>query len=252
MFSATYFTYGGVYSKHMGLLIASFDAENIETTPVFSPVFQTPKSARARAFSHGGVKYEAPPQYQFTILSEQHISADARREILSWLVGRGEFQSLYLHQAQFENIEYRCVFTDTSIVYAGGQCRGFTVTAMFDSQFCYGEPYKKTFTGDGTQYEEITVVNHSDTIDGYVYPVVTISPSGFFADGTDDEGNDIYKEISIKNKSDPAGGNRAFEISGLLPDLIQPDEELYVDNELRIITKRRVGETATNPIGNAL
>lgn len=252
MLNATTFTYDGVYSGQYGLLIASLESESTESTSVLSPTVKTIKTTRRNRSSFAGLEYEENQPLTFSIISEVDIPDIIRREILSWLVGREGFKKLQIHQPDYDDYTYNCIFTDAEVIYVNGSCKGFTITANFDSPFCYGRPYKKTVNGDGVDYETVTILNNSDTPDNYVYPLIVINPNNSFIDGKDGEGNDIHKEISIKNISDTSDTGRLFEFSGLLPNLLQPDEELCVDNELRVITKRKIGETATNPIGNAL
>ena len=245
MLSATEFTYDGIHSGKYGLLIASLNYENVENTPILSPVIKTIKTSKRNRFSYVGIEYENAQPLTFSILSQNDIPDLVRREILSWLVGRNGFKKLQIHQPDYDEYEYRCIFTDAEAIYVNGGCKGFRVTAQFDSPYCYGRPRKKTYTGDGNDYETITVVNTSDILDDYVYPFVIIKPNISSADV-----DGVYADIEIINTSDDIG--RVFEISGLTTSLLSADEELCIDNELCIITKRKEGEITTSPIGNVL
>jgi len=242
MLNATEFTYDGVYSGQYGLLIASLDSDNIENTAILSPTIKTIKTPKRNRVSFAGLEYEENQPLTFSILSETDIPSSIRREVLSWLIGRNGFKKLQIHQSDYDDYEYNCIFTDAEVIFVNGSCKGFTITANFDSPYCYGRPYKKIYNGNGTEYETITVVNESDVLDDYVYPFVTIKPNSL---------GGVYEKISIKNTSD-IDAERAFEFDGLTTELLQTDEELCIDNELCIITKRKEGETATNPIGNVL
>lgn len=214
MFNATYFTYDGVYSGAYNLKIASFDSETVEDTAVFAPTLNITKSARARRFLHNGIEYDDAPEYTFSIISQEAISDAQRREILTWLVGRNDFKKLQMHQPEFEDYYYNCVFTSADLIYVRGRCHGFTVTAKFDSIFAYGRPKKITVTGTGTT-QTVKIVNNSDIPDDYIYPIVTFTMT--------EEGN-----VTILNTSEAVQAE--FKFTGA-----RNTETITVDNELKII-----------------
>lgn len=209
MFSATYFTYDGVFSGEYGLMIADFDVEPVVETAAFSPVLNAIKPADSHRFFHGGIKYDTPPTHRFSVISEQAIPDVLRREILAWLVGRNEFKKFKVHQPDLEDYYYNCVFTDVDIIYINTRCHGFRVTANFDSPYARGESTVIKIPG-GAPSAIVTV--DSDVVDGYVYPIVE-----FYGDG-----------ITIVNETD---NGRNF---GILRQ--SPSGQWRIDNELRRIT----------------
>ncbi len=214
MFNATYFTYDGVYSGAYGLQIASFNSDTVEDTSVFAPTLNIAKSARARRFLHNGITYDEAPEYTFSIISQEAISDLQRREMLTWLVGRNDFKKLQMHQPEFEDYYYNCVFTSADLIYVRGRCHGFTVTAKFDSIFAYGRPKKVTVTGNGTA-QTVKIFNNSDIPDDYIYPTVSFTMT--------EEG-----DVTILNTSEII--QAAFKFTGL-----RNTESIVVDNELKII-----------------
>jgi hypothetical protein len=215
MFSATHFTYDGIYSAKYGVLVASFEGESVETTEAFTPTLSTYKGVRAQRFYHGGVDYGGAPEYGFSIISPEAIPDLRRREILSWLVGRGEFKDLQIHQPDLEKYRYKCVFTNAGIITVNGQCHGFKLTAKFDSPYCYGGVVSGTVVSDGAGDVRIRIVNASDAPEEWTQPVVKFRA----AEPVDG------KDIRITNEADTVSG--AFEFEGLTPN-----ERLVVDNEL--------------------
>ena len=209
MFSATYFTYDGVFSGEYGLMMADFDAEPVVETAAFSPVLNAMKPADNPRFLHGGIRYDAPPTHRFSIISEQEIPDVLRREILTWLVGRNEFKKLQVHQPDLEDYYYNCVFTDVDIVYINARCHGFRVTANFDSHYARSEAAVIVIPAGTTSY---TVAVDADVIDGYIYPLVEFTGS----------------HATIYNFSD---GAREFTIGQ------NPGGAFFVDNESKIILK---------------
>ena len=228
MFSATYFTYDGVFSGLYGLMIADFDDNSVIETNAFSPSLNTVKPPALNRFFHNGMTYDAAPQHTFSIISEYPISSNIRREIISWLFGRDSYKILKIHQPDLEGIHYNCVFTTIDIIYINGYCHGFRVTANFDSFYQYAEPTSIEITGNGTEIiKEIN--NQSDVKYGYIYPTITFSMTAPVGD----------YDISIVNKSD--NSSRYFRFQGLLAN-----EEITVDNELKHITSNIGGEKLSN------
>lgn len=220
MFSASYFTYDGVFSGTYGLIMADFDDNSVTETAAFSPTLNAIKPALANRFYHSGVTYEGTPQHPITVVSESEIPDFIRREILAWLVGRKKFKKLQIHQLDLEDYYYNCVFTDAEIIYINGRCHGFRLTANFDSQYAYGAPTVIT-VGAGSHTKKIE--NKSDIKDGYTYPVVQFSGGS----------------IDIVNETDDA--QRHFAFSG-----IGAAEIITVDNELRHISSDAGGEKLSN------
>ena len=214
MFNATEFIYDGIYSGQYGLKIASFNSSVIEETSYVVPSVVVGKSATSKKFHYLDITYDSPPTYDFSVLSEDYITSEMSREILTWLDSRKGFRPLVIMQTGLDELTYNCIFTVSSMIYHAGRCIGFNLSATFDSLYVKGRPIEVTVFGDGnTKY--VDLYNDSDNIDEYIYPDVEFDT----ADG------DIY----IVNTTDDK--EREFEFRGLSPN------SLYkVDNELKIIT----------------
>lgn len=223
MVNALYFWYDGVYSGHYGLQILDLNGNNIENSPMGTLDVKTVKASKQKAFVYNGVSLSEPPTHQFQILSQTPLSDAVRREVLSWLLGRGEFKKLIIDQSDLSEYYYNCIFSNIDVIYINGGCYGFELTATFDSMFAYGSPTVYTVTGSGAE-QTITVVNNSDIPDDYVYPVLTVKASG---------------NLSIYNTTDSS--TRQFYLSGLSSGV-----DYTVDNELKIISPN----SSSNLLGN--
>lgn len=221
MFNATEFTYDGVYSGLYGLKIASMSSSVVENTSYATPTISAVKPANSNKFFLQDVKFESAPTFTFSIISEKPIPEHFQGEIMNWLHVRKSYKVLKIHQPEFEDYDYNCIFNITEIIYHAGQCVGYTVQTTFDSLYQYGRPTKKTIVGSGST-QEISLVNRSDNIDEYVYPVVKFTTT----DGA----------VSIINKTDSS--TREFKFEGLTENT-----EYTVDNELKTIS------TNTNETG---
>lgn len=230
MLSATSFTYDGIPSAQYGLTIASLDADPMSETTYLAPSVTAVKSKKSNRFFYASASYDDLPTYSFTILRDNQLAGvDAvindkdRREILGWLIGRKGFKELIIPQDDRMIYRYRCIFTEVDILYHGGYCIGFTVTAMFDSPFCYAEKSSGVRTSNGSDYVSYVVDNtDSDLWDDYSYPVIKFTPTGYV---------DEDKTIMAYNSTDDESGNRMFYFTdGSL------NNEVVVDNDLKIIT----------------
>lgn len=221
MFSATHFTYDGVFSGIYGLVIADFDENSVIETTAFSPVLNLTKPASLNRAFHNGVSYEEMPTYQFSIISQTEIPDIIRREIMSWLIGRKEFKKLQIHQPDLEAYYYNCVFTLADIIYVNGRCHGFRITANFDSPYARGQATTVS-VGEAGQHT-VTIFNNSDIIDDYVYPIVEFTGGG----------------VQIINNTDDS--LRVFKFDGLAET-----EVVTVDNEIRYISSTIAGEKLSN------
>lgn len=220
MITATQFIYDGVHSGVYGLLIADFNDSNIGENSAFSPSFSALKVPQIRRFFHGGVSYDAPQTFEFSIISKEIITAGQRSEILSWLIGRNSFKKFQFDHEDWDIFTYYCVFTNASTIYVNGECHGFRLTATFDSPYARGAATSvSTVAGTHT----IKINNKSDIKDEYTYPVVEFTG----------------ESISIVNKTDDS--NRAFVFEGL-----QSGETVTVDNETKIIKSSMSGEKLSN------
>ena len=231
MLNATTFTYDGIFSGIYGLLIASIDQENVQDTQPFNFTIHAAKTHKRKRFSFAGIENEEMPQFEFSVISETPIPDIIRRELLRWLVGRNGFRKLQFHQADYNDVEFNCIFAQTGLKYINGNCHGINLTATFDSPYAYGRSSKKTIISDGSDWVTVKLVNDSDIVDDYIYPNVKFSAKDLIEN----------KSISIINTSDPANPQRVFEFGSSVSA-----ETIEIDNELKIITSNIGGDKLTS------
>lgn len=216
MFNATYFQYDGQSSAAYGLQIVDFDDGAVKETDAFSPTLSLQKVPGAVRFFHGGIEYDSAPTCEFSVVSEQELTSDLRREVLSWLVGRKQFKALQFIGGDNSDFTYYCVFTSAKTIWVNGRCHGLRLSAQFDSPFARGAATSITVAPGA---HTIQLENKSDIKDGYVYPIVQFT-------GT---------YVDIVNATDDS--QRHFVFSELAPS-----EVIIVDNELRHISSSIGGE----------
>ncbi len=216
MFNATYFNYAGQSSETYGLQIVDFDDSAVRETEAFSPALSLIKASGAVRFIHGGIDYDSAPTCEFSVVSENEFTAAQRSTIMSWLTGRRDFKPLYFIGGDNAGYTYYCVFTSVTTIFVNGFCRGFRLTAQFDSPYARGQASVATTTS-GTH--TISITNNSDIADDYTYPIVEF----------------VGDSIDIVNITDDS--TRHFTFSGL-----NANEEVLVDNEMKYISSSVGGE----------
>lgn len=216
MFSATHFTYDGVYSGIYGLRIASFDSDNVENSSVYSPEITTSKAPAAKTFFCAGATVKTAPTFSFTVLCEGFINTEDRREIMKWLRGDGHFKKLQFHQADLEPYFYMGVFSEIEPVYFRNNNVGFNLTVTLNSEYARAEDIVVKTTLAAGETKEIILNNESDT-NGYIYPTVDYKNSG-----------ETSGTLTVKNASD---NERVTKLTG-----VESGESIELNGELRMFT----------------
>lgn len=220
MFNATYFHYDGQWSGQYGLQIVDFDDGAVKETDAFSPSLSLLKVPGSLRFFHGGIEYDSAPTCEFSVLSETEFSGAMRSAVMSWLIGKKDFKPMSFDDGDNDNFTYYCVFTSAKTIWINGRCRGFRLTAQFDSPFARGVP-SVVNVGAGTH--TVSIRNRSDITDDYTYPTVQ------FTGGA----------IDIVNTTDDS--QRHFTFSGL-----SASETITVDNEMKYIHSSTGREVLSN------
>ena len=184
MFNGLDFIYGEGASEDYGVKILDFEGTGKFSTNILSPTLITSRPSTSPRFFKVGSKYESPPEFDLTIVSETALDDDDRRSILSWLYNRNEFQEFWVLQDDLEDYYYMCIFTKVDAIYINGKCYGFTLTGVLDSPYQHGYPATSAIVANGDAVQSVTVRNNSDILDGYVCPKVTISKPATTAAGT--------------------------------------------------------------------
>ena len=168
------FTYDGVTSDDMGVIICSFDGGN-EISAIGSSVeITTVKSPNSNRWLKTNASHKEPLIFTFSICNnpcnnddDMPFSADEQREIVRWLA-RKDYHYLSFDQDGFENIYYNCyIALDKKQV--AGETIGFNLTVSCDAPFGYSDERIIKTTDN-----EVTVLDTSDEI-GSIIPTTTIT-----------------------------------------------------------------------------
>lgn len=215
MFNATYFTYDGVLSARYKLKISSFDDNSTQETNVFSQEITTSKPLFRDKYVISAINHSGAPEVEVSVLSAAIIDDMKKREILTWLCQGDSFKKLIIHKPEVETFYYMCKFKSVSEITVNGYCVGFKMVAVLDSPYQYGLTTKLDVDSGVHTAEEFTILNKSDYIDRYVYPLLTFKLNNTGSITIVNTSDDITREFKILDV--PAGN------------------EITIDNDLKII-----------------
>ena len=214
-FNGLQFIYDGVPSSFYNLCLADFDGAGFKTNSAGSNVQIIEDEILRRPTSYFyGVSQTEKLQFEITIISNKPMSRTDVAIAQKWLFGQTKRKKLQIVQCDLDGVYFDCMLTNPQVVSIGNVPRGFTCTVVCDAPWAWEFPRTSTFT---TQEVETTLefYNSSDNSD-YLYPIIQFTLD---ANTTD---------ISATNLND---GNRIFAF-----DNLSPNETIYVNNDLEIIT----------------
>jgi hypothetical protein len=203
-------------SSNFGLTIASLDSNGVansnqgsEINPITKKLIKNPKE-----YVYG---FEQSPslEFDFTITSQNSLSAQDRDYIASRLFGQQQIGNLQIIQDDIGDIHYEGIFTKAETLFVGNISQGWKCHFKSFSPFSYGNLITVTRSYSVPANETIYLMNLSSN-SGYTYPIITFVMNSY--------GGDFF----IQNSSD---NTRQFTFTGL-----SAYEVVTVDNEHQILT----------------
>lgn len=229
MFYAKEFSYAGRPSTKYNLLIAEIDGSNVVETDSCSFELNAVKASASHKFIHAGINVGEAPTCEISLIRQEPIPASLRGEILSWLLGKPQFEKLTFKKSDNSTFTFYCVFTHASNIYVNGYCRGFRLTMTMDSIYARGTPTEikiknpAELTSVQDKTHTVRLLNNSQIIDGYTYPFVEFSGAG----------------ITIVNETDDS--SRAFTVTPMDVSAVTK-----IDNEA--MTIKSTSSNSTTPM----
>lgn len=168
----------------MGLMCVDFESES-EIPLGLKRTIQKGETNRYRVKSnHIYTSYDDPLEFEINIVksicntgcsqSEMAFSRDEIRQITRWLSSTTIPQLLNTINENDESLNYCGIFTNIESFVVGGDVYGFVLTFTNDSPFAYSNSIKNKYELNGNVTK--TVLNNSDLLDDYLYPVIHIKP----------------------------------------------------------------------------
>lgn len=191
------FNYMNHSLQEMGLICVDFESES-DIPLGLQRTIQKGETNRYRIKSnHIYTSYDDPLGFEINIIkntcinsydqSEMKFNKNEIREVTRWLSSSTIPQLLITTDANDEVLNYCGVFTNIESFVVGGEVYGFALTFSNDSPFAYSD-----IITNKIQLNDITssvLLNNSDLLDDYIYPVMHIKPKSntdFYMVNTDD------------------------------------------------------------------
>lgn len=169
----------------MGLICVDFDS-NSDIPLGLQRTIQKGETNRYRVKSnHIYTSYDDPLEFEIHVIkdpykcgydqSKMKFSREEIRQITRWLSSTTIPQLLSTVDCNDELLNYCGIFTNIESFVVGGEVYGFVLTFTNDSPFAYSNSIKNKYELNGNVAK--TVLNNSDLLDDYIYPILHISPN---------------------------------------------------------------------------
>jgi len=167
------FIWNGVPSENYGLYVANFDTGMINVSSGSDVEIYEQSIYRNPKPYFYGVSQRPKLEFDFTIVSENAISALDRNLIEQWLLGNMNYGILQFCQCDMDDTYYRVILTKSQNIYMGNLNYGLNIHAIADSPWAWRYPMTKTYTypGNSITVANINYINMSADND-YTYPII--------------------------------------------------------------------------------
>jgi len=221
-FYAYDFIFDSTPSQNFDLKIISFDDGGLFSGTGSSDVnIITQRVLRKSKPYYLGRTQEPVLQFTLTFGRREVVTGYERDKIAKWLFGRSGYKKLYILQDDFGGAYFNCFLTNPQNLYIGSLNYAFECTVICDSPFAYSptKTISASYT-DLTNLEYRTTIYNDSSEDEYLYPKIwtKIGNSG--------------STVSFVNNTDDINTSTW----GLSGSPLSQNEELYVNNNLQIIT----------------
>lgn len=220
------FEYNNELSDDWDLEICTFDHDGTETTSSGLELSPAVDELVNRSVDYGARNGE-PITFEMTLVhrneSDRYFGRDEIRELTGWLL-TPNVHWLKLYDQEYD--DYWCLgrFTKIAKTKFGGNIPALTLTFVSVSSYYYSDLIRKTFSVDGNA--RISIWNHGDEIEGYMYPDMEITMK--------EEG-----DVSIKNLAE----EEPFSLSNL-----SDSEIITIDGHNLIMYSNKTGPSPTPKI----
>jgi phage-related protein len=221
-FYAYDFIFDGTPSQNFDLKIISFDDGGLFSSMGSGDVnIITQRVLRKAKPYYLGRTQEPVLSFNLTFGRKDTISGYDNDAISKWLFGRSTYKQLYILQDDLDGAYFNCFLRNPQKLSIGGIQYAFECTVVCDSPFAYLP--QKTISAsyvDLTDLEYTTTIYNASSEDDYLYPQM------YFQMGTSGS------TVSFTNITDDSNTS-TWGISG---SPLSQDEEMFVDNDLQLIT----------------
>ena len=220
-FHAFDFIYDDVPSQRFDLKIINFEDGGLFQGVGSSNVeIYTQRVLRKAKPYYLGRSQQPVLEFPLTFGTDSEISALDRDLISRWLFGRDGYKKLYILQDDLNGAYFNCFLTNPTPLYIGNMNFAFQCNVVCDSPFAYSFLNITSGSYTGTTSATIEIYNNSSE-EEYLYPEISFKL------------NTLGSSFSLTNTTD---SNRVFGFGLSSGSPLIPSEEIYVNNDLQIIT----------------
>lgn len=180
------FSYMENTMKNMNLICVDFDSNNSENISLGlqRSIIKGEINRYRLKSNHISTTYDNPIEFEIHVMkdackygydeNEMKFTRNEIRQITKWLSSTTIPQLLTTYNDVGESLNYCGIFTNIESFTISGDVYGFILTFTNDSSFAYTDIRKTTLILNGNTTEKI--LNDSDLLDDYIYPVIHIHP----------------------------------------------------------------------------
>jgi hypothetical protein len=183
-----YFEYNGVQSILHNLVLCSFEQIEEYVLGLDREIQKGNMTKFRTKVNHFGTCYSGTLAFNVSIMkdpcmfsSQQDLSFTRKeiRKITSWLTSPSTPKLFHIieneYSSDFESIDYFGVISSLNTTSVNGQVVGFTFTLNCNAAFGYSQEY--SYLIESETEKTITIDNTSDELEGYVFPILNITPN---------------------------------------------------------------------------
>ena len=199
------FTYNGKSSDDFGVILCVADQQpDSIAMGLTREALKGEITSRRPVANWYNTKYSDVLSFEVTITKPENraFSRDEVRDINAWLTGPRTPTLLFFEDEAFDPINYYGVFTDVTNTYGSGILM-LTYTFTCDAPYGWSNEREFKYTSGGV----LEVVNDTDEINDFVYPLLEISASP-------------GQEIEIENLSEISSNLLTHKIKFTIPSEI--------------------------------
>jgi len=216
-FWAKSFIWNDVPSEYYSLTVSNFDIGVISTSAgsdveiIEQEIYRRPKPY------FFGISQRPKLEFDFTVTSENALSATDRNLIESWLLGNMNYGILQFVSCDMDDVYFRGILSKASNIYTGNLNYGLNLHMICDSPWAWRYPITSNYIYPNNTIVNVNIpyINRSANND-YTKPIIQFIL------------NTIGNSFKLTNLSDTTQGS--FEFTAL-----SPSETITVNNDLETI-----------------
>lgn len=176
------FKFNGRVSDEFDIILCKIDEVS---SGMSREIIKSEKTKYRAKSNHFGTKYSDDLVFNMTVMknpcgtkqADMRFTSSEIRAINAWLTSPQYPQSLKIFSDYYqEDIEYFAIINDVT-TESEGYVYELTFSVTCDTPFGWSTKYIKNITSTSAGTTAVTIYNTSDEYEGYVYPVIEVTPT---------------------------------------------------------------------------